>query len=163
MSKKHILTATGIGIVLLFFAAGIYAAVADVVKITADYEHTKGIVEFHHKKHAEEYAKQYPDLYENGCGACHHDENNQPLKDLTPDSQVKKCIECHKKPGEVPKSVKDEWRAKKLKRDEKKKLELEYHAEAIHENCQGCHKDFNKKYKPKKAPISCTQCHPKEK
>jgi len=48
-----------------------------------------------------------------------------------------------------------------LKKAEKNKLELEYHAEALHENCKSCHKAFNKKYKPKKAPTTCTKCHPK--
>lgn len=163
MTPKRILTSSTIGIALLFFVAGIYAAVADVVKIKADYEHTKGTVEFHHKKHAEEYAKQFPDLYKDGCGACHHDENNKPLAGLTADSKVHYCIDCHKKPGEVPKEIKDKWRAEKIKKEEKKKLEMEYHAEAIHENCQGCHKAYNKQYKPKeKAPTTCTACHPKE-
>lgn len=162
MSKKHILTATTIGIALLFFGAGIYAAAPDVLKIKADYEHTKPALEFHHKKHAETYAKEYPDLYKDGCGACHHDENNKPLSGLSPDDPVKSCIECHKKPGEVPTDLKKEWRAKKIKKDEKKKLELEYHAEAIHDNCRGCHREFNKKYKPKKAPTTCKSCHGEE-
>ena len=47
---------------------------------------------------------------------------------------------------------------------------LEYHANAIHENCHGCHKKFNKKmglkskdkgYAPTKS--KCKMCHPKKK
>lgn len=163
MLKKHLLTATTIGIAILFFVAGLYAAAPDVIKMQKDYEHKKAIVDFDHKKHAETYAKEYPDLYKNGCGDCHHDENNKPLTNLGADDPVKSCFECHKKPGEVPKSIKDEWKKSKPNRAEKKKVEMEYHAEAIHENCQSCHKAFNKKYKPKKAPVSCTKCHPKEK
>ncbi len=163
MTKHRALTVATIGIAVLFFVAGIYAAAPDVVKLKKDYESTKGVVEFHHKKHAEDYTQQYPDLYPNKCGECHHDQDHKPLADLSPDGPVKACIECHKKPGEVPKEVKNEWRAKKIKKEEKQKLKLEYHAEAVHENCKRCHKAFNKKYKPKKAPTTCTQCHPKNK
>ncbi|MGD2098420.1 MAG: cytochrome c3 family protein [Desulfobacterales bacterium] len=164
--NKKLLALAIVACATLFVVAGIYAAVEEVIimKNEAYPEHEKGIVEFHHKKHAEEYAKKYPDLYPNGCGDCHHDENNKPLKDLTEDSEVKSCIECHKKPGEVPKDLKKEWRAKKVKKAEKKKMELEYHAEALHANCRGCHREYNKKYKPsEKAPTTCTKCHPKTK
>ena len=41
--------------------------------------------------------------------------------------------------------------------------EMEYHAEAIHENCITCHKAYNKKNKTKAAPQACTKCHPKKK
>ena len=162
MLKKQILTAATIGISVLFFVAGIYAAAPDVIKMQQDYEHNEGIVEFDHKKHAETYAKEYADLYKKGCGECHHDENNKPLTGLGPDDPVQSCIECHKKPGEVPKDLKKTWREKKIKKAEKKKMELEYHAEAIHDNCKGCHRAFNKKYKPKKAPTTCKTCHPKD-
>jgi hypothetical protein len=157
MYKKHLLTTVILGIATLFIAAGIYAACPEIVKMeNAKYEkHTKGVVEFDHKKHGEVYAKEYPDLYKKGCGECHHDENNKPLTDITCDTKVQSCIECHKKPGERPKG-KD---APKLSKKEK----LEYHAEAIHMNCKGCHKAFNKKYKPKKAPTTCAKCHPKTK
>jgi hypothetical protein len=166
MNRKLIQISAVVGIAVLFFVAGIYAKSApDVIKLEdpAYKEHKKGAVEFAHGKHQKEYAKAYPDLYENGCGECHHDENNKPLTGLKDGDDVKRCIECHKIPGEVPKDVKKEWRAKKISKEEQKKKELEYHAEALHENCRGCHKDFNKKYKPKKAPTTCTKCHPKKK
>ena len=157
MYKKHLLTTVILGIATLFIAAGIYAACPEIIKMdNAKYEkHTKGVVEFDHKKHGEVYAKEFADLYKKGCGECHHDENNKPLTDITCDTKVQSCIECHKKPGERPKG-KD---APKLSKKEK----LEYHAEALHENCKGCHKKFNKKYKPKKAPTTCAKCHPKNK
>jgi NAD-dependent SIR2 family protein deacetylase len=42
-------------------------------------------------------------------------------------------------------------------------MKLEWHAEAIHDNCKDCHKKFNKENKPeKKAPTTCVQCHPKK-
>ena len=99
-------------------------------------------------------AKQYPDVYGKGCSECHHDAKGQPIKDLKNDSKVEKCIDCHKKVGEAPKG-KD---APKLD----KKQKLDYHAEAMHDNCIGCHKDFNKKHAPKKAPVTCNDCHPKK-
>jgi hypothetical protein len=165
MVKKNLLTVAVVAIAMLFVAAGIYAACPEIIKMDnkAYEKHKKGIVDFNHKLHGEVYAEQYPDLYKLGCGECHHDENNKPLTDITCDDKVQSCIECHKKPGEVPSKLKKEWREKKLKKAETKKLKLEYHAEAIHMNCKSCHKEFNKKYKPKKAPTTCTKCHPKTK
>jgi len=161
MKNRSILSTVALaGIATLFLAAGIYAAadVPDVVDLNSpEYEtHKKGIVKFTHKKHAEDYAKKYPEYYKNSCGECHHDENNKPLKDLKVGDNVQRCIECHKIPSERPKGK----GAPKLN----KKQKLEYHAEAFHYNCRGCHKKYNKKYKSKKkAPTTCTKCHPKKK
>jgi cytochrome c553 len=154
--RKKIAVGLIVTVACLFAAGGIYAKVADTLKVsTKGYDKlTKGELPFSHKKHSEDYAKQYADLYAKGCGECHHDAKNQPLKDLKADSKVQTCIECHKKPGEAPKG-KD---APKLTKEQKR----EYHAEALHDNCQGCHKDFNKKYAPKKAPVTCNDCHPKK-
>ena len=149
----------------LFLTAGIYAkTVPDVIPLEdpAYEKHTKGIVQFTHGKHQKEYAEQYPDLYTRGCGECHHDKDGKPLTSLKIGDPVQKCIECHKKPGEVSKELKKQWREKKVKKAEQKKIKLEYHAEAYHMNCRGCHKAFNKKYKPKKAPTTCAKCHPKK-
>ena len=173
--NKKLLILVVVGSAALFLAAGIYAkTVPDVIPLEdpAYKEHTKGVVQFSHGKHQKDYAEQYPDLYKRGCGECHHDKDNKPLTNLKEGDPVQKCIECHTKPSEVPKELKKEWRekAKKASKAEKKKLkaeqkkiEMEYHAEALHENCRGCHRAFNKKYKPKKAPVTCTTCHPKTK
>jgi cytochrome c553 len=142
-------------IIALFAASSIHAGttVPDIVKMDnkAYSEHQKGIVEFSHKKHVE--------AYKAGCGDCHHDENNKPLTDLKAGDEVQNCIECHKIAGEKPKG-KD---APKLTR----KQELEYHAEAVHDNCRGCHKKHNKeKGLTSKdagfAPVTCKECHPKK-
>ena len=79
--------------------------VPEVIKLNSpEYEkHKKGIVEFTHKKHSEDYAKKAPDLYKNGCGECHHDADNKPLSNLKTGDDVQRCIECHKKPSERPK------------------------------------------------------------
>lgn len=155
-----------VGCAALFVAAGIYAnTIPDVIKLQdpAYKEHKKGAVEFSHGKHIKDYAEKYPDLYKNGCGECHHDKDNKPLTNLKEGDPVKKCIECHKIPGEMPAKLKKEMRAEKASKEEIKKKELEYHAEALHENCRVCHREYNKKYKPKeKAPTTCTKCHPKK-
>ncbi len=155
MSKKIVL-AVVIAVACLFFAGGIYAKVADVIKIeNKGCEVTKGHIEFSHKKHAEDYAKKFAKVFPNGCGDCHHDDKGKPIAGLTADSKVQKCFDCHKKCGEAPKG-KD---APKLE----KKAKLEFIAEAYHENCMGCHREYNKEFKPeKKAPVTCNDCHPKK-
>jgi hypothetical protein len=161
MIKKHLLVSGIIAIVTFCIAAGIYAKAApDVIELEdpAYKEHKKGVVHFEHKKHQDDYAKKYPEYYKNGCGECHHDKDGKPLSNLKEGEGVQKCIECHKIPGEAPKGKKAK---KKLSKKEKIK---EYHAEALHANCRDCHKKYNKKYKPeKKAPTTCTKCHPKKK
>jgi cytochrome c553 len=157
--RSLLLQAVLAGVAILFLAAGIQAAteVPDVIKLESPgYEkHEKGIVEFTHKKHSEDYAKKAPDFYKNGCGECHHDADNKPLTNLKAGDDVKRCIECHKKPGEKPKG--------KGKPKLSKSQELEYHAEALHDNCRVCHKKYNKANKTKAAPTTCTKCHPKKK
>ena len=146
------------GLSVLFLATGIYAGkdVADKFGIaTEGCENTKGIVEFDHKTHSEDYAKAYPELYKNGCGDCHHDDKGKPLTDLKAGDEVKKCFDCHNKCGEPPKG-KD---APKLSKAE----ELAYIAEAFHENCRDCHRDYQKMTKKRNAPTTCTKCHPREK
>ena len=159
MYKKHLLTTVILGIATLFIAAGLYAACPEIVKMeNAKYEkHKKGVVQFEHKKHQDDYAKQYPEYYKNGCGECHHDKDGKPLSNLKEGDDVQKCIECHKIASEAHKGKKAE---KKLTKKEKIK---DYHAEALHANCRDCHKKYNKKYKPeKKAPTTCAKCHPKK-
>ena len=145
----------------LFAAGGIFAkAVPEMIKLEdpAYKKHKKGVVDFTHGKHQTDYAKKYPEFYKNGCGECHHDEDNKPLSSLKEGDDVQKCIECHKIAAEAPKGKKAK---KKLSKKEKIK---DYHAEALHQNCRGCHRKYNKKYKPKKkAPTTCAKCHPQVK
>jgi len=160
MIKKHLITTVIIGVAILFVSAAIYAKSTPAVIPLQDpaYEtHKKGVVQFEHKKHWDDYSKEYPEFYPSKCGECHHDKDGKPLTELKDGDSVKKCIDCHKTPGEAPKGKKAK---KKLSKKEKIK---EYHAEALHANCKDCHKKFNKKYKPKKAPTTCTKCHPKKK
>jgi len=149
------------GVSILILAAGIQAGteVQDVIKMeNAKYEsHDKGICMFSHKLHMEDYATANPDLYKNGCGECHHDDEGKPLA-LKLGDDVQGCIECHSAPGRKPKDEKLEKAEKVMK----------YHAEAIHENCKSCHSKYNKAKGLKgkdegAAPIGCSKvCHPKE-
>jgi hypothetical protein len=159
MNKKCLITIAVFAISTLFLATGIYAGkeVKDVIKMDnkAYGKHTKGIVTFTHKKHSKEYAEKNPDLFKNGCGECHHDKDNKPLTNLKEGDDVKNCIECHKKIGYLKGKE-----AKGLTKEQKR----EYYANAMHDNCRDCHRDFNKKMKLKTkdkgaAPVTCKQCH----
>ena len=171
MNKTFLgLIVTVVGVLLLFATAGLYAGteVKDVIEMKnkAYAKHKKGIVSFTHGKHQTEYAEQHPELYKKGCGECHHDKDNKPLTELKEGDEVENCIECHKKPAEMSKKEKKKMKADKVSKDEKKSKKLEYHAEALHYNCRGCHKLYNKKIKkmdpkPEKAPTTCKTCHPK--
>ena len=118
----------------------------DVIDIQAKLwsEHTKGPVEFHHKKHQDEYKIK--------CDSCHHvyKDGKNTWKE---GDKVEKCMDCHNEA-----TIKGE---KKLSKD-KQKLNLKL---AFHENCQGCHKDLKKKDKAKygKIPTTCIKCHTKSK
>jgi len=105
-------------------------------------EHTKGLVEFSHKKHAED--------YEVACTECHHkyEGGNNVWKE---GDAVQKCEECHTEP-----TIKGE---KKLPEDQQK-LNLKL---AFHNNCVSCHKALKKEDKKTKAPTTCAKCHPKKK
>jgi len=163
MNKRYFVTSVVAVIATLFVVAGIYAGteVKDEIKMEnkAYTKHTKSIVTFSHLKHTKEYAEQNPDLFKAGCGECHHDKDNKPLTSLKECDDVKNCIECHKKPGIIKGK-----KAKGLSKEQKR----EYHANAIHDNCKGCHKNFNKSKKLKSkdagaAPTTCKQCHPRKK
>ncbi|MBF0119723.1 MAG: cytochrome c3 family protein [Desulfobacterales bacterium] len=135
--------------IVLFITASIFAGtqVPDVIKMEnkAYPKHEKGIVNFTHKKHAED--------YKIGCGECHHDEAGKPLTSLKAGDNVKSCIECHKNPSMKPKGSKLEDKERRA-----------YHAEAIHDNCKVCHQQHNKKNNLKTGdkgatPTTCNACH----
>ena len=160
-TKRVLFITIFLGMIILLVSSGLYAgtAVKDEIRMEnkAYAEHKKSIQVFTHKKHATDYQEKYPFLYGNGCGECHHDENNKPLKNLKEGDEVENCNECHKKP---------EYMRGKKARGLSKEQKLEYHDNAIHYNCKGCHRLFNKKMEFKSkdrgaAPIRCKQCHPK--
>lgn len=129
----------------LLVTAGIYASTApDVITMKAPYDHTRSLATFTHKKHVTD--------YKISCGDCHHDDQGKPLADLKEGDPVKKCFDCHNTPGEL------KGKAAKGKSDKELR---KYHANAVHENCVGCHKKYNKENNTKVAPQKCTECHPK--
>jgi hypothetical protein len=155
------------GCTLWLFTGGLLAGttVSDVVKMEnpAYKEHKKAIVQFKHKAHSEKFDGKYPEIFEKGCGECHHDDEGEPRKDLKMGGDVNNCIECHDKPGEMPKKLKRELRGEGLSREERRVREREYHAEALHDKCRGCHREARKKADTRKPPITCSKCHVKDK
>ena len=152
MGTRSVIVLAAVCVAFIFTAGSIYAGAKfnDVISLnTPEYaEHTKGIVEFSHKKHSAEYGAT--------CGDCHHDDKGKPL-DIKEGASVQRCVECHKETGKKPKE-------EKLSKKEKI---MKYHKEALHANCVGCHKDWNKKKgfekaDPKAAPTTCKDCHPKK-
>jgi hypothetical protein len=123
------------------------AGTLDVIEMNnteAFAKHTKALVQFTHGKHAA--AK--PDGHGIACGECHHDENAQPLSDLKAGDPVQHCFECHnktEKPKKSPEMSVEEW----------KKVKIQYYYTAMHQNCQGCHKEQG-------GPVKCAECHPQK-
>lgn len=153
MIKKRMTALLAALVVSLAAVSLVWAATTvkdEIVLKTKEYPaHTYNAVPFTHKKHVEGYKLN--------CGQCHHDAKGKPLA-LKAGDNVQRCIECHNKPGKA-----------EVKKGEPKlsnKDKRMYHAEAMHDNCISCHKDFNKAYmaktKEKKgpAPTSCNACHP---
>ncbi len=161
MKREYWILATVLMVAPLLALPGAFAGkdVKDIIKFdTAAYgKHKEAVVTFDHKKHSTEYYDEYPELYESPCGECHHDKDNQPLVDLKAGDEVQNCIECHKKADYIK---------GKAGRGLSKKQKREYHANALHDNCKECHKEYNKPRKLKAgadgyAPFSCITCHDK--
>lgn len=104
-------------------------------------EHSKGLVTFTHNKHVQEYKV--------ACGDCHHDDHGKALSE---GDDISRCVVCHTETGKKPKG-------EKLSKSEKI---MKYQKEALHANCKGCHKTWNKENKTKDAPTTCKDCHPKK-
>ncbi len=151
MNKKLLTLLLAAGIAVIFVATGLYAGTDVPDTITMDKNQYKkrtkqppksAFIEFTHKKHNEE--------YKISCGECHHDKDAKPL-DLKMGNDVQKCVECHTKLE----------KEKKKKGEEEDILVLE---NAMHKNCEDCHKKVNieagdPKGKKGPAPTSCTKCH----
>ncbi len=144
MKKRAWLICAALGMGLLLTAAiGVVASdVPDVITMNSSLwpEHTKTLVEFTHKKHAEDYAV--------ACADCHHvyEGGQNVWKEGDP---VQKCQECHNEP-----TIQGEKRLP----PEQQKLNLKI---AIHDNCLGCHRTLKKDNPQTTAPTTCAQCHPK--
>ncbi len=163
MKKKYLIITLLTGAALLVIVSGIYAGTqaADEIRLEnkAYAKHKETAVVFKHSKHQTEYRQKNPGLFNSQCGECHHekenDNTNKPLVNLKAGDEVKNCIECHKK-AEYVKGERAEGLSDVQKR--------EYHANAMHDNCKACHKEYNqqKGLKPKDkgyAPVTCKSCH----
>jgi hypothetical protein len=131
-------------LLLCSFATTIYAGTTFPIIAPMNepsYAHKKKIVQFTHKKHVSEYQLK--------CGDCHHDKAGHPVT-LKHGDNVDRCITCHSKPGEIKGK-----KAKGMSNSDKRS----YHANALHDNCLGCHKELKKSGKNQKAPTSCNKCH----
>jgi hypothetical protein len=148
MNKRLITLLLAAGIAVIFVATGLQAGttVEDTLKMETDgyKKRKKGapkykLVEFTHKKHAED--------YEIGCGDCHHDDKGEPLANLKMGDDVQKCSECHNVFEKTKENRKD----------------IMVHENALHGNCIDCHKAVNKEEtgnaRKGPAPASCGKCH----
>ena len=167
MCKKYLFIMMVTGVAFLLNASGIYAGnkVADDIQMKnqAYGNHKESTVIFKHRKHQAEYREKNPELFNSQCGECHHekvnDKKNKPLVSLKEGDAVKNCIECHTKAAYIKGN-----KAKGLSNVQKR----EYHANAMHDNCKVCHKQYNKKKGLKAkdkgyAPTTCKSCHSKNK
>ena len=157
MCSRSVFIKTMLILAVLLIPPVVYAG--KDVKDTIVFDSKEGKVTFNHKKHHEAYYNEFPELYKSSCGDCHHDKENKPLSKLKTGDNVQKCMECHKKPGYIK---------GKEARGLSDKQKREYLANALHDNCQGCHKIYNKnkQLKPEDegyAPVACKTCHIKGK
>ena len=148
MNKRSLLIWAVAATAVLFIFSAVHATdPADTMTMnSAVYKkHSKSLVTFSHKKHNAD--------YKIACTDCHHvfkDGKNMWKQG----DEVKKCDACHTE-AKAPTGK----HAPKMSKAEKIQ---KYHFSAIHENCQGCHKDLKKAGKPT-GPTTCTGCHPKKK
>ncbi len=151
MNKRLITLLLAAGIAVIFVATGLQAGttVDDVITMESKVykKHKKGLSQFTHKKHNEDYAIS--------CDKCHHDKDGKPLEGLKIGDDVQKCDECHN----IAKGKNKTHESYKKKKDGKAiMVDIMEHKIALHENCMGCHKEM----KVKKG-TSCGTCHPKKK
>ena len=150
MDKKTIGFLTIICTALLFPAVGSLTAADAPENITMDSKiyskHTKGLVQFSHKKHADQEGI--------GCSDCHHvyKDGKNTWKE---GDEVQKCEACHSEPAK-PKGDKTKMsKAEKIKK---------YHKDALHANCKGCHKKMIDKTSEMGMKLKkCSGCHPNKK
>ena len=149
MKKRFflVLTAVALGVVFIFALAYATQQTPDTIKMESKVykTHKKSLVTLSHKKHNVDY--KIP------CTDCHHvyKDGKNVWKE---GDAVQKCDACHAE-AKAPKVKEGE---PKLSKKDKIK---QFHYDAIHENCKGCHQDASKKGKA--APTKCTECHPKKK
>ena len=91
-------------------------------------------VSFSHETHSET-------LEEEGCGTCHHVQDDQSDKLVYVEGEEQPCMECH------------------IQQKDSHKPGLR---EAFHGNCTVCHRRLIKNDHPKSGPTTCGGCHIKQ-
>ena len=91
-------------------------------------------VGFSHEIHAET-------LEEDGCGVCHHVQDDQSGKLVYLEGEELSCLECH------------------IQQQDNHKPGLR---EAFHGSCTVCHRRLIKNNHPKSGPTTCGGCHKKQ-
>ena len=141
MNRKILLSLVVICCIAAFGLAGAVAQttksgeVADNLLIETKDMQPKDLkpgVGFTHKKHNED--------YKIACVECHHDYKDG--KNVWKEGdKVHKCVECHDMVKNGP--AKKQYKLKN----------------AMHKNCQDCHKDLEKAGKPSGPSKKCNDCH----
>jgi hypothetical protein len=91
-------------------------------------------VSFSHEIHSET-------LEEEGCGICHHVDDDQTGKLVYVEGEELSCKECH---------------------DQRKENNKSALREAFHGSCTVCHRRLIKNSNPKAGPTTCGGCHIKQ-
>ena len=117
----------------------------DINEALVDYPtRFQGPVRFSHKKHVNSYGA--------GCGNCHHDSDLDPIEAYDP-SEIYSCDDCHYDTGLV--------RGPKTENTMPEYDQMMHRPNAIHAQCLGCHKKFNREKHLIVAPEACISCHKK--
>ncbi len=101
-----------------------------------------GPVKFTHLKHVEEYGAV--------CGDCHHDSDAEPIASFDPDATYA-CGECHDEEGLI--------RGPIAENEVSESDRIAYRANALHQQCIGCHRQYNELNNVVRIPESCITCH----
>ena len=91
-------------------------------------------VSFSHEIHSDT-------LEDEGCGICHHAQDEQSGKLVYVEGEELTCKECH------------------VRQQDNQIIALR---EAYHGSCTACHRRFIKDSKPKSGPTTCGGCHTKQ-
>ena len=80
-------------------------------------------------------------LEEEGCGACHHQRDEESGRLVYVEREELSCWECH---------------------DRKKDNQTPALQRAYHGSCTACHRELKKQKRPNSGPTTCGECHNKQ-
>ena len=141
-SKKELRIAYGLAVILLIVGVISYAAFSAKVPeepIRVMFKTSAGKVLFQHQLHTEASG------YGVSCGDCHH----HPEDD---ESAMRACGDCHDPSGDMTEAVMSTC-TECHDADEIEDIEVIKKSDAAHEQCIGCHRDYEA------GPLECSECH----